>query len=460
MNAQWLNPRGITERIVAHGTLVLQTPTHLGNGDADGPLDMPLLLDPLEGRALLTGTSIAGAMRSYLRTQDARKADLLFGRQENSDGNSNSYQSPLIVDDALGERPKVELRDGVALDPRRRTVEADKKFDIELLEAGTEFPLHFELLVLKEYADELRKAFALALHGLETGAVRLGKRKRRGFGRCTVREWTVHRYQVDTPQGMIAWLESKPPCEVKGPIASILGLAPQPGTEPGICSLHGTFRLDGSLMIRSGFAKTDDADFVHLTSNRDGRNLPVLSGTSLAGALRARALVIANTLGKDGKQVTDNLFGSRRNNETEHEKLTASRFWTEEAVIKNGLNLVCSRVKIDRFTGGSYPGALFTEEPVFGKLKDMTFVEISVKLESPSDSEVGLLLLLLKDLWTGDLPLGGEIGVGRGRLRGEKAILSYDEKSWTFFQNGDVLQVEGDTAMLESYVKAFAEGQI
>ena len=31
---------------------------------------MPLLLDPLEGRALLTGSSIAGALRNYLRRYD------------------------------------------------------------------------------------------------------------------------------------------------------------------------------------------------------------------------------------------------------------------------------------------------------------------------------------------------------------------------------------------------------
>ncbi|MBK9231259.1 MAG: hypothetical protein IPO15_10455 [Anaerolineae bacterium] len=34
---------------------------------------------------------------------------------------------------------------------------------------------------------------------------------------------------------------------------------------------------------------------------------------------------------------------------------------------------------------------------------------------------MGLLLLVLKDLWTGDLPLGGESSVGRGRLAGRNA---------------------------------------
>jgi len=44
----------------------------------------------------------------------------------------------------------------------------------------------------------------------------------------------------------------------------------------------------------------------------------------------------------------------------------------------------------------------------------------------------GLLLLLLRDLWTGDLPLGGESSVGRGRLKGRSATLAYDGKTWRF----------------------------
>src|SRR2546423_9733881 len=64
---EWHKSREISERIVIEGTLVLETPASLGNGDAEGVTDMPLLTDPLEGRALLTGASIAGALRNYLR---------------------------------------------------------------------------------------------------------------------------------------------------------------------------------------------------------------------------------------------------------------------------------------------------------------------------------------------------------------------------------------------------------
>ena len=59
--------RFITERWVVTGTLLLETPSHFGNGDADALTDMPLLVDEVDHEPFLPGTSIAGALRNYLR---------------------------------------------------------------------------------------------------------------------------------------------------------------------------------------------------------------------------------------------------------------------------------------------------------------------------------------------------------------------------------------------------------
>lgn len=454
MNAQWDNPRRLQERIIVTGVLVLETPTHLGNGDVEGPLDMPLIADPLEGKALLTGASIAGALRSYLREHSVSLAELLFGRVTNDE----SVQSSLIVDDALGGEPDTELRDGVAIDPATRTAEARKKFDIELLTAGTEFPLSFELLVRKDHPPEFRQAFALALHGLEAGRISLGKRKRRGFGRCRISRWQVCRYDMTGPHGLIAWLANDRSTQREGTdIATLLGISVSNQYQQSDCVLQGTFLLDGSLLIRSGSGEPDAPDLVHLHSKRNGGEVPVLSGTSLAGALRARAWRIAATLEQDGKAVTDGMFGYRRMKSKDNASLTASRLWVEEAEIENPLERVQKRVKIDRFTGGSYPGALFNEQPVFGQ-KD-TQVRIRVRLTKPTEQDVGLLLLFLKDLWTSDLPIGGESSIGRGRLKGQEALLTYQADSWTFRQGeNDTIRVEGDKAKLEQFVQAFVKG--
>jgi CRISPR/Cas system CSM-associated protein Csm3 (group 7 of RAMP superfamily) len=114
------------------------------------------------------------------------------------------------------------------------------------------------------------------------------------------------------------------------------------------------------------------------------------------------------------------------------------------------------RVSIDRFTGGARETALFSEQPAFGG--NETTLTIDIRLINPKDHEIGMLLLLLKDLWTGDLPLGGESGVGRGRLIGEHAKLTLQRdgssRTWEIIVNGHGLTIIGDRNELERFVAA------
>ncbi len=466
MNSQWQNNNRIIERILVQGNLVLKTPARFGNGDSDGLIDMPLLLDSLERRGLLTGASLAGALRAYLRERelgytakddpDALYALLFGGLQQKNEG----AQSPLIVYDALSTQPATtELRDGVAIDAKTRTAEDKKKFDLELLEADTVFPLRLELLVTEDNRERLLQGLAIALQGLEKGEIALGARKRRGFGQCKVDHWLIYRYDLRQPDGLIAWLNSdeseKWQCQNLGLPVEQLEL-----DKRRVFELEAAFALDGSLLIRSGIGQANEPDTVHLRSKRGGELKPILSGTSLAGALRARALRIVNTLkgeSESGWEWVENLFGVRAKNNADKRELKASRLLVRESEIVNPLDLVQSRIKIDRFTGGVYPGALFNEQPVFGKLNQDTLVKVKLELRQPTPSEIGLLLLLLKDLWTGDLPLGGESSVGRGRLRGIRATLKLAAQTWELEQVDERIEVRaGDKHALESYVTDFA----
>src|SRR5690606_32603670 len=140
--------------------------------------------------------------------------------------------------------------------------------------------------------------------------------------------------------------------------------------------------------------------------------------------------------------------------------LFASRVMVTETVMQNvKTDLVQNRVSIDRFTGGARETALFSEQPAFGG--NDTNVTIDLRLVNPKDHEIGLLLLLLKDLWTGDLPLGGESSVGRGRLEGERAILTHQSdgasRTWEIITTGQGLTVNGDRDALERFVTALNE---
>jgi len=464
--------RGITGRTIITGRLVLETPAHFGNGDVVGVTDVPLLRDPRDGvTPLLPGASIAGALRSYLREvergygatgQRGDLAERLFGRLEKQNKKEFSLQSWLLVDDTLGVSTGVELRDGVAIDAATRTAEDRKKYDFELLAAGTAFDICLEFLE-SDASRNLLPALATALDGLARGEIGLGQRKRRGFGRCRVTEWRVRRYNLTTPTGLLAWLDDDAAGEQRGSdIFALLGVTQQVADRRRWFHFEATFQLPGSLLIRSSSGVPGSPDMVHLKSARQGQKQPIISGTSLAGVVRSRALRIANTvLGKDkAKELIDGMFGPPMNKEETaaaravsaagRPKPGGSRVITEESIVQGGRDWVQSRVKIDRFTGGAFPTALFSEQPLYGN--GHTEVTLSLTLRNPKDAEIGLLLSVLKDLWTGDLPLGGESSVGRGRLEGRYAVLTLHqddgEQRWKLHRDGDKLCCEPPDAFM------------
>ena len=462
------NQHPIAKRIIVRGTLVLDTPTCLGSGDADSPTDLALLRDSVSDCALLTGASIAGALRNYLREyqggygieeQKGDRATTLFGgTRRDPDGE----KSPLIINDAISSKiPAVELRDGVAIESTTGTAKKGQKYDLELLAAGTEFQIGFELSIEKNLSQSQEQALinllALALRGLEQGDISIGMKKRRGFGRCHVKQWQVWNFNLENPDERMAWLKFEHWCRDLLPdrktylsIATALGVSLEnEKDERDRFLMHATFQLVGSLLIRSGQDSTGRApDVVHLKSHRNSQLKPVLSGTSLAGVLRHRAERIVKILGSCSP-IVDQLFGF-----VEGKQSQASRLVVHEKVIKDATDLVQNRIAIDRFTGGAYHGALFDEQPIFGGS-----VCIELELRNPKDDEIGLLLLLLKDLWTSDLPVGGESSIGRGRLKGIKADLIWNRpqnpKQWQIRQSNGNLQIEdgSDLSKSETLVK-------
>ncbi len=56
------------------------------------------------------------------------------------------------------------------------------------------------------------------------------------------------------------------------------------------------------------------------------------------------------------------------------------------------------------------------------------------------------MLLVLKDLWTGDLAIGGEKNIGRGVFKGSSVIISFNGKNLV---NG---QIDENNTELQQYV--------
>jgi CRISPR/Cas system CSM-associated protein Csm3 (group 7 of RAMP superfamily) len=433
------NSRNIVERIIVAGHLSLLTPAHFGNGEVDPYVDMPLSVDAYDGRPMINGTSLAGALRNALRehmegynepvSSDTSAVVKLFGGRQ---GEPGERQSALIVEDALAVEPEsaVELRDGVAICPETGAAAHGLKYDLDLLPAGTKFKIVFELLVPEGESEMLRRALSIVLELLAKSEIYLGARKRRGFGKCSVEDWQVWRYRLTTPQGLKGslahdhegWPEHLEP-EQGLDILKLLDAQNAQEFFPDkreYFEIQGSFELLGGILIRSGFEDLSGPDVMHLKSARGDEAVEVIPGTSLAGVLRGRALKIAQTLKGEKFEaqpptLVDMMFGYGPLSNYDHNaEGRSSRVEVYEQVITNRIpEDVQQRVRIDRWTGGALDTGLFAEAPLGSGQ-----VDLRIRLRKPEDHEVALLLQVWKDLWVSDLPIGGEASVGRGRLIG------------------------------------------
>jgi len=446
--------RGLTARWVLTATLRLKTAAHFG-GQGDSALDMPILRCAKTDRPLLPGTSLGGALRAYLldclaeygyrrdgspnnrddaNSKDRRDVANVFGGARGDDEGS---QSPLIVFDALGTLPpasvRTEVRDGVMIETATGIAADHKKFDFEVLPPGTTFDIRFDVLVPDDANEgELLSLLCGSLEGLENGDIRVGLRRSRGLGEVACENWTARRCALSTPEGWLEWIGSdhmpKPDLSsqlsirdaIQSAMPSGVSLHDQPDKRQRII-LEADAAILGDLLIRSPNAQADGPDVMHLSSG--GR--PILSGTSLTGVMRAQALRITQLVQGLSRPDAERLwitplFGPREERTRNPGfQPRGSRLRVSERPVANGRSQRVTRVAIDRFTQGVVPTALFDEQPYVGGTVHLRF-----ELRNPRDGEIGLLLLVLKDLLTGQLPIGGTSSVGRGVLVGRRMTMT------------------------------------
>ncbi|NTW15911.1 MAG: hypothetical protein HGA41_00400 [Syntrophaceae bacterium] len=462
--------RSMFTRWVITGEVILQTAAHFG-GNGESSVDMMLLRDPQDGSPLLPGTSLAGALRSHLadvlggyRSDEHRDVSKLFGmaRKHNDDGNGSENdtgsQSSLIVFDSRGTLPDgldIEIRDGVAIDPATGTAASNQKFDIEVLPAGTCFPVRFEFIIEEEDAEEILVALVVkALEGFCEGGISLGMRRSRGFGNLISRDWRATRYDLTSSAGWMLWLTSdyeNPTMEVSTAYDS-----PKQAVQMSFTALcfnkhyanderqrivvEVFLQIEGDLLIRSPGYDPTSPDVIHLHS----AGKPVLPGTSLAGVMRKQALRIAHCIREpkgDAVQWIDRLFGPRIDRKAVNKNIkkrqyscqvghAASRLRVSEQFLSNTDARRQTRIAIDRFTGGVSSGSLFDEQVHAGGS-----ITVRIELYNPKKGETGLLLLLLKDLLTGEIPVGGSTSVGRGMVNGTATINLEDGRHYSIYSD-------------------------
>ncbi len=367
------------------------------------------------------------------------------------------------------EPPGTLVRDFVGIDRVDRTAarKARAKFEKELLPNGTCFGLRMELTVAED-EPEAEELAAVVLAEWQAGRSWLGGGAARGLGAFDLLQLECRKLPWDSEDGIMALLRSDDVWDAGTPISGWMDKRLESArTRTATCrevpphAARGYLSVDLHLEADGAFLPGHEATaamtgFDHAPISEPGTGRLVLPGASLRGALRTQAERIARTLA--AHEVGDKqrfaarcpacspLAGSDEPLASCDARLTdadkaAPPGAQETEVSESHLCLACrlfgsvrlgSRlliedgylaqadkpklkpfdfVALDRFTGGSRDTAKFDAlalwKPRF---------HVRLHLADPRPWELGWLLLVLRDLSEGFIPLGFGRSKGFGRV--------------------------------------------
>ena len=401
--------------------------TPLRTADASGDADY--VLRDADGTPILQGSSLAGAMRSWLAAFSEAEAASLFGNKQ-TEGHLSVSDGRFDNDSAQLMRPRVRI------DRVSGSVDGDQKFDTAHIAAGSRFSF---TLIWRGMAAEKGEAKTVEriLNAMNAGEIRLGAQKTNGFGHAalSVKKLELSMYNAEE-RGK--WLD-----QAQAEKELVLS-----GDAVGGGIQFRVFGKTDSILVKASTPETRESDGKNnfYTPNLTESGTAILPGSSVKGAIRSRCEMIAK-YAKLNKVFTDALFGR----EAEMNDNGLAGHVVFEDVRLSNIKRQLARIRINRFTGGVMRSGPFTEEPICSDLE--------IPITAPDDAAgCALLLFALRDLGFGLYTLGSGSAIGRGRIQIERIeIQKPGKKTAEMTFGGDGPELTDADGVCAEWLRAWEE---
>lgn len=475
--------RAVAVRHELGGTLVTRTALRVGGWTGTPDADLVVARDGLE-RALIPGTSLAGALRAWLgglaaddggALFDGPALDRVFGSLELYGHGGQVCR--IRVDDAvaLGD-VDVLIRDGVGIDRGTASAAAGYLYQHEVVPAGTRFAVRIVAERTADDAERVADAIRLLTAGLVSGRVEVGAARTRGLGGVVLTDARTMRVDLGDRDQVIAWLSGLAPVSPVDPAEVEL---PHDGkvdieirwaaTTPVMVKASTVSEPPDATSPHAGGAEADgeqlavDERVVDTVPLRTTDGLLLLPGSSLKGVLRSHAERVERTVrGIEDlperwlDQVNDprlvvsaTLFGTAGDSTSTGTDSNENTSGGTDAVVRRRGSLsvhdchgdvraerITTHVAVDRWTGGAAENLLFSvQEPT-----DVGWEPIRLSLDvrrlertGTAAAALALLLLTLRDL------ADGWVGLGFGVTRGHGGV-SVTQTRFTVTHPGELWQ--------------------
>lgn len=433
-------------KLVVRVTIEAKTPLRIGSGEKSILTDSMVIRD-VNGLPYIPGTTLAGVLRKELPQKEAER---YFGTQRKG----AEHGSELVLSEA-----RMIGKDGKAVDglqqiywgdqfyahyqmlPIRQHVrishhgvgEKAGKYDEEVVTKGTRFVFEIE----RTSSDEDLSLVKILMERMAGKEFRIGGGANKGFGSIKMVGCSYRFYCLTDRKGLEAYfLHSSNLSEPLEDGEQLISSAEKLGNETSVYEL--TLEADDFFLFGAGMGNAD-ADNIPVTEStviwdkqgrpqiKEGQTL--IPASSLKGALLHRTIYHynrskrlfaddkleseINALSSDSL-VRNELFGNAL--DTANDACKKGKVIFNDIILDKVETKVFNHVKIDRITGGTVDGALFTESVNYGAghpLKTEIIVTQQVDKNVTEAFEQAM-----QDLCSGMLPLGGATNRGYGVFKG------------------------------------------
>ena len=405
-----LNSASVMGRYTLTGTVKLTSPLIIRagvNNDILNDTVDDIVVTYHDGQPFIPSTSLAGVLRQALQGLVPDAELVLFGSIDDK-----GAQSALQINDIPLENTNIVVRDGIRIDDVRGVTVDGAKYDFEVIESGATGQMRIDCVIRRcheQQGAKIEKALAALANALQHG-IAIGARTVNGFGRVACKDIALEHYDFTKPDYVKAWLTGKSGASVAIPKQALVA--------DRDLVINMDAYLEDTVLIKSIFEEAWEDKSVAL----------FVPGTSVKGVLRHQCGRILQALGSNDELV-NTLFGYSNDDDKDSRK---GRVMVDEIYFDKQFNQEEQpRIRVDRFTGGAMNGALFQDHPVRNTKGDAVTFPLRMTVKNCNDVEAGLVMLLVKDLMTGQVTLGANRTIGYGRVQGKSVTVQYHGESYT-----------------------------
>lgn len=432
-------------KLVVRVIIEAQTPLCIGSGEKSILTDSEVMRD-VNGLPYIPGTTLAGVLRKELSEE---KAEYYFGTQRNG----CEHGSALIFSEA-----RMIGKDGTILDglhqicwndefysyyqmlpvrqhariSHRGVTEKAGKFDEEVVMKGTRFMFEIEQII----CDDDLSLVQFLMERMIGKQFRIGGGANRGFGSIKMIDCSYRLYCLTNKDDLEAYLCHSSDLSVPFD-GKKLSLTPSQ-TEEHARVYELELEADDFFLFGAGMGDAD-ADEIPVTECMvawDDKGKPyikskqtLIPASSVKGAILHRTLyhynkkkqIFADDKNENELQtmsaeniVRNELFGNSLNDV--NTQVIKGRAIFNDIIAETVKTKAFNHVKIDRLTGGTVDGALFTETVSCGMGR--TFSTEIIVTQQVDAEVIEAFEHAMTDLCKGMLPLGGATNRGYGVFKG------------------------------------------